>query len=628
MKITHGLLKGQVLQRDRRNKASAQISGSCTASSPVETRVRKGARDLRGFGWRPVGEAVNQEFTCQLNGLPCGGPYKIELRIPRSSGKAESLTVEDIYVGDVWFMGGQSNMQGIGLMADAPKPHPLVRCFYVRDEWGLAKDPLHFLSEAVDMVHHVLSGRAARPTDAELRRERRAMLAGVGVGVHFGAEMVRRTRVPQGLVACAHGGTSMANWSPKLKDQGGQSLYGATLRRFRKLGQPVVGFLWYQGESDAVTPEGYTERMEELVAAIRDDFGQPDLPWVVAQIGRVVSGGWAAAPWNSIQEQERRLPERIENLDVVPTIDLELDDSIHISAKSFGLLGQRMACAAEALTTGKGKGGIRLKEIRNIVILPTKREPAVSAVELTFSNVVGGLRSVGRPVGFCLANSLGEQVPAFYKVRFKGDKVILQTALGVPSLEHMTLHYGFGCDPATNIADARGMGLCVMGPVPVAPATGTAFVLKWQAAQVPGATSVREVALNDLDRIAQWSDGVICPMIEGPWLILPKALTEVRQGIFFLRSSVEAAEEIRVKLAFGSDSPFKLWCNGAEVIHDWTCTNPCFPDEYTSEVTLKQGRNDIVVAFDVRNGQGWGICARFKPLQRDGEIPKDKIKVG
>ena len=40
-------------------------------------------------------------------------------------------------------------------------------------------------------------------------------------------EMLRRTGVPQGLIACAHGGTSMAQWSPKLKRLGGDSLYGA-----------------------------------------------------------------------------------------------------------------------------------------------------------------------------------------------------------------------------------------------------------------------------------------------------------------------------------------------------------------------------------------------------------------
>jgi len=62
-----------------------------------------------------------------------------------------------------------------------------------------------------------------------------------------------------------HGGTSMAQWSPPLRNKGGASLYGAMMRRYEKLGQPIAGLLWYQGESDANREAAsvYTQKMIE-----------------------------------------------------------------------------------------------------------------------------------------------------------------------------------------------------------------------------------------------------------------------------------------------------------------------------------------------------------------------------
>ena len=59
---------------------------------------------------------------------------------------------------------------------------------------------------------------------------------GAGPGVSFANEMFRLTGVPQGLICCAHGGTTMAQWDPKLKKDGDNSLYGAMLNRVKRNG--------------------------------------------------------------------------------------------------------------------------------------------------------------------------------------------------------------------------------------------------------------------------------------------------------------------------------------------------------------------------------------------------------
>jgi len=92
----------------------------------------------------------------------------------------ERLTVKDVLVGDVWVLGGQSNMEGCGRLSEAEMPEPFVRAFFMDDHWGLAKEPLHDLSIAIDPVHTDLNG-GVRPAAKTF--------TGTGPGTAFGNEL-------------------------------------------------------------------------------------------------------------------------------------------------------------------------------------------------------------------------------------------------------------------------------------------------------------------------------------------------------------------------------------------------------------------------------------------------------
>jgi len=437
--------------------------------------------------------------------------------------------------------------------------------------------------------------------------------------------MLKRARVPQGLVCCGHGGTSMDQWSPDLKDQGGKSLYGAWLRRFRKLGQPIRGIVWYQGESDASEPcaPAYTDKMERLVAATRQDFGDPDLPWMVVQIGRVIMAGWTGPWWNSIQEQERLLPERISNLDVVPAVDLETDDSIHISGKDNAVLGQRLARIADRLALGNKReaGGIQPVTLKPYVHIK-RPEPARFGIEITFKNVVGGLRSTGRPVGFTTVDHKGQPFPAFFKTRLCGDKVYLETVSAADTVYGVS--YGFGIDPVCNITDGRGMGIPVFGPLKLNGLQGSSFFVNWRiAGPFPLSGDLRTEGMPDLRTAGrEWRT----PFSVTPALAMPQDVQNAKPGWFYFQTAFEADAARALILSMGSDSPYKVWLNGGEVACDPKATNPCNPDEYRHRVSVKAGRNEMVVLFDGRKGMGWGICARLLPPGRKGELPESAIK--
>lgn len=615
MRITRGLFEGQVLQRNRRDVGRVRAEGECCCDGIVESRVTK---NNRTSGWRKSGVAKNGNFKLGLDNIPAGGPCTVELRITSKGKTVDAQTIKDVFVGDVWFMGGQSNMQGIGFLKEGAKPNPMVRCFYMRDEWGTAKDPLHFLQEAVDMIHHKLAGRDRFLTEEEIRKEREVATQGVGPGVFFGIEMYKRTGVPQGLVSCAHGGTSMAQWSPSLKKEGGNSLYGAMVRRFKKLGQPLAGILWYQGESDSGAEteySKYTERMKDLVASTRKDFGIPDLPWCVVQIGRVVSADSAfRAGWNIIQEQQRILAETMKNLEVVPALDLTLVDAIHVDSKGYGLLGKRLADCAEKiyLKSKSALGAIRLNEVKFTVTKPkSDREPSTNVVSAVFDNVKGGLKSQGRPTGFSLASEDGKGEDLFYDVRIDKNKVLMKTSVPMMSIEHLNLYYGWGCNPYVNVRDSRGMGVPMFGPISIVEASGSKMMLDWKVRKT--GEKIGEVKYRK-ESGGKWSKPVIGTSEIDKWLVMPVPIDKPREGVYLLKTAFTASKNAKVKIGFGADSPFKLWLNGKEVMKDLKAVNPCVPDEYVVPVNIRKGKNEVLVAFDVRNGQGWGICCRIKPV--------------
>ena len=77
------------------------------------------------------------------HGLPVGGPYELE-------------DAQDILVGDLWVLAGQSNMEGVGDLVDVETPISHIRSFQSREEWGTAEEPLHWLGESPRIVHHRL----------------------------------------------------------------------------------------------------------------------------------------------------------------------------------------------------------------------------------------------------------------------------------------------------------------------------------------------------------------------------------------------------------------------------------------------------------------------------------------
>jgi len=623
MKITSGLSNGQVLQRIGSRGATTKIEGTCVESGPVVATISFSNRPMKGWKKQVVGKASDGKFSAVLKGIPAGGPYRLLLEI----GK-KRLEIPSFYVGDVWVLAGQSNMQGVGNMSGAAEPHSLIRAFSMRREWRLGTDPLHILPESPDVCHH--GGTQCSREDAE--KMRRKELKGTGVGIFFGREMLKRSKVPQGLICTAHGGTSMEQWSPGRKNLGGESLYASMVESVRATGQPVAGVLWYQGESDANPTAAplYTERMKKLVEETRADLGQPRLPWIIVQLARFFNVGPDYPLWNNIQEQQRLLPQKIKYLETVPAIDLAMDDFIHVGAKGFIALGDRMARAADRLVCGNKKEK-RPPQLRQILYRSPSARDMSPGVEVIYDDVVGELKSTGEPDGFVLINPDGSATPSFYKMTVLGNRVQLNAQAVLP--KGSRLSYGHGYVPHCNITDGRGFPLPVFGPSEIEGDQAAGFlpyVTKWRVSEVVVVNKpLDKVSCPELELLhpqvktygehgfAANLDGFIC---ERPaWQLQGKST-----GHAYFQATLNLDEPMKLQVLIGYDGPIRLWIDGKSFFTDMKGVNPCVPDKASKIIELKRGAHDVRVGMDLKDGATWGFFLRF----RRKDVSSAKLRAG
>lgn len=408
------------------------------------------------------GEAHVEEG--KVLGVPTGGPYFLNARI-KVGNNEQSAIVNNVFVGDLWVLAGQSNMQGVGDLVDVAPSDPMVMLLGMNGQWSRAEEPLHWLVDSPDPVH------SGDPSTREERsiKDHKTRVKGAGLGLPFASALVQATRVPIGLVACAHGGTSMAQWDPAKKDDGGKSLYGSMIRQIGLAGGKVKGILWYQGESDAnpTAAEVYPKKFADFIAAVRDDLKQPDLPFYYVQIGRVVRAGDPKA-WNALQDAQRRLIERVPNTAVVSVIDLELDDGIHVATQGLKRAGQRLARIAQRELFGqvgattptfdrvnRGAGNTLVVKLQGVNIAPAASP----------GDAVVGLKPARHIAGFSLRKDDGTEIPLIYDAAVGNarDTVILKLNAALP--EHANLWYGYGFDTFCNLTDGLDMSVPVFGPI-------------------------------------------------------------------------------------------------------------------------------------------------------------------
>ncbi len=348
--------------------------------------------------------------------------------------------------------------------------HPRVQSFAFGDTWKLAEEPLHWLQQGLDRFHWWSKDPEAHQQDIENEIVNRTK--GAGLGLPFAKAVRLATGLDIDLLPAAHGGTSMDQWSPDHKHLGTDSLYAAMIRRTKlametKPQSKLTGVLWYQGESDGnpAVVDLYHDRMRALIAAVRADLDAPDLPFYLTQLGPFASlhpqPEENVQTWNKIREVQRTLPNEIKHVVVVPAIDLDLDDGIHIGTLGLKRLGKRFANVA----------------LRNVYGQQAPTPISLASVKLVdrtitvkFSGVNGTLVTpdpAGRVFGFGLSTkNVACDTNAFHKANITGPNEV-SLYLNIEMDPSYKLWYGYGWHPVCQLADTADMAVPAFGPVEI-----------------------------------------------------------------------------------------------------------------------------------------------------------------
>lgn len=432
--FTGGLNDSQVLQREADGTAAPIVTGTSDGPGRLYCRIDDGR-------WSELTSVKAGDWKAQLPALPTGGPYTVHFRLDDASGKpVGEKSYREVFVGDLWVLAGQSNMVGRAKIDPSYKTDPRVRMLALDGKWQLATHPLH---------EQVTPPGVTRP--------------GSALGLEFGKTMAAALNVPIGLLPCAQGGTSLAQWSPDPASPHSLKLYQRLLAQVRLAGGKVTGVLWYQGENDT-GPEPsavYRTKFKGFVAQLRTDLRRPDLPFYYAQLARFANKpAKFYAEWNAVQEAQRRAEAEIPHARMVATLDLEQGDHIHLGTESQDRLGRRFAAVA------LGKTGPRLADAR---------WTSPNEIRLRLTGATGPLAAAGgRVFGFEATTADGQPRHLFFRVSLDAatGEVVLATNRDSPAREvpeAIDLWYGRGHDPICNLTDAADLALPAFGPLRLPP---------------------------------------------------------------------------------------------------------------------------------------------------------------
>jgi sialate O-acetylesterase len=468
----------QVIQRgpDNTGACFAPLGMEVPAGAMMKFSVTRHGRPVASGELKAETAMAGDKAGVPIAGLKPGGPYCIDVTATGAGGATVARAKYDnILVGDLWVLAGQSNMAGAAPVKEKLTPDPLVNTLGMDGVWKPGVPPTHRLVESDSRaIKDLLLGRGGVKSEEQIAEAAKQSLSGenpwggASCDTFFAVWLAKETGIPQGLIPTAFGGTSLDEWSPDLLDKGDASLYGNMVRSVVRAGGRVRGMLWYQGESDAMsgdpkTYDTYFDRFKRFVECARRDTGNPDMVVITAQLGRVVIMPWEAEPrWDGLREQQRRAAAEVPGVHMVPAADLALSDGIHVGWEGHKILGVRMARVALPHVTSDGdRPGIDLAAAR---FANAER----TAINVDFNYVAGKLHAEGLPAGFTLALPDQPARDLFFKIEFDAEhpnRVVLCRGSAVDPAAKLC--YGQGMNPILNITDGDGMAPCSFGPVPI-----------------------------------------------------------------------------------------------------------------------------------------------------------------
>ena len=449
------------------------ITSSSYGDVRLSTLFRDGLILQRGkpvpiWGTADVGEKVGVNFADQTKSAVAdkSGKWMIQLdplkenATPgqlRATGK-NSVIVNNVLVGEVWLCSGQSNMQYPLSASDGAKEEiaqanaPLVRYFDVKA--SIEEEPTN---EADGTWQDCTPATAGNFT---------------AVGYFFGREIQRELNVPVGIIKASLGGSPIEGWTsrdvlastsaakPAFKAWEGMKKgyvqradeYRANLAAWNERHKDsksekssddprpmrawvdsdrnkpgglyngfiyplepfaLAGFVWYQGEGNVPRSAEYKILFPLMISQWRQDFKQPDLPFLFVQLPNYNQKGDATNESWAWQRESQAAALKLPNVGMAVTIDIGDPVNLHPGNKKD--VGKRLALIAMNQVYNRKTEASR----------PVHEEVTHNgdSLRIRFANS-DGLELRGDPAkAFTVAGADRKFIPA--QARVEGDTVVL-----------------------------------------------------------------------------------------------------------------------------------------------------------------------------------------------------------
>ncbi len=224
--LSDGLIAQQLPRENIVDVPSKQEQGLCVSNLFQTNMVLQREKPLKIWGWADPSEEVTVTFAEAQASTKAGPDRRWELTLPPMpatpdaqqmtiAGKTQTLTLENILIGDVWVLGGQSNMEfpldriENGQLEIVSANYPKIRILTVPAMNGPERrDSFERLHEWSDWF-----GRHYRKGDwdecsPEIARELSA------IGFVFARRIHMASMVPIGVIDASRGGTTVEAWTP------------------------------------------------------------------------------------------------------------------------------------------------------------------------------------------------------------------------------------------------------------------------------------------------------------------------------------------------------------------------------------------------------------------------------
>jgi sialate O-acetylesterase len=218
----------------------------------------------------------------------------------------------------------------------------------------------------------------------------------------------------------------------------------------------IRGVLWYQGESNCSLDDAFPYRnwLQTLIENWREDWNEPELPFLVAQLTSFAPGGDPTGHnWSILRESQESAVRTVSNAALVVTLDCGEAHDIHPVRKRP--IAERLVLAARFLVYGEAVGW-QAPHYHSMKMVD-------SCVYISFNDLGEGLTALIEPLlGFEICGEDHHFVPA--QARIVGDKIEV-SSVDVP--EPLAVRYAWSNMPASSLAGNNGL--------PIAPFRTDAF---------------------------------------------------------------------------------------------------------------------------------------------------------